>query len=548
MLPPALAIAWPLWRRHRWGLLATLGYVTMAGAVSALLPARVAMEYRASCCALLLVPFLGAAGYLLAVFSYGFEADVYARESCYPAGLLRLPVPTGPLAGWPMAYGAAAAGLWWLLMARFVLTPWLVHLSVDAEVPLWSPALMPIAVVALLQALLWVPLGLPMLRIILVVVLIGGLFALAGYLLNANTSEGILAGLLGCVAGVSWTIAYLGVKSARHGSLPNWHGLFRPVRQLVQWWPRHRRAFTSTARAQLWFEWRRTGLGLPVLTIALLPLVLFPLLFGKNDVLPTAQTLLGALAIPVFLAGLAGTTVSGKHAWVKDYYGVAPFTATLPLTTARLVSAKLKAAAVSTLATWAFVAILVTMAVAFTGHWDKAAGWWRQGLQTYGPVKMTAGFVAAGTFLGVWTWKRMVDSLCIGLTGRQWIIQCCLVGGMIGFIGVWSTGAYIYMHRATHANFLTVVPWLWGLLVVCRLLATGWAVRRLLRQGLVEARTLRHWLAAWVLVGSALFGVFVWVVPPERVPAYYLALAVLHVMPMAHLAATPLALAWNRHR
>ena len=52
------------------------------------------------------------------------------------------------------------------------------------------------------------------------------------------------------------------------------------------------------------------------------------------------------LAVPVFVAGLAGTTVSGKNPWVKDYYGVAPSTATLPMSTGELVGAKLTAGAI----------------------------------------------------------------------------------------------------------------------------------------------------------------------------------------------------------
>jgi len=59
--------------------------------------------------------------------------------------------------------------------------------------------------------------------------------------------------------------------------------------------------------------------------------------------------------------------VSGNHPWVKDYYGVAPFTATLPMTTLGLVGAKLKAAALSTLAAWGVLVVLVSAAVVLTG-------------------------------------------------------------------------------------------------------------------------------------------------------------------------------------
>jgi len=109
----------------------------------------------------------------------------------------------------------------------------------------------------------------------------------------------------------------------------------------------------SAARAQVWFEWRSTGNSLPIMTALLLPVTLLFLVFGHNDVVPTAQPLLGALAVPVFLAGLAGIT-AGHPSWIKNYAGGTPVSATLPLSTVGLVAAKLRAAARSTLASWAW--------------------------------------------------------------------------------------------------------------------------------------------------------------------------------------------------
>src|SRR5207253_2850346 len=126
-----------------------------------------------------------------------------------------------------------------------------------------------------------------------------------------------------------WTTSYVGVRHARRGDIPNWEFLFRPVRHLIQSMARQHRPFADPARAQVWFEWRRTGLGLPISTGVVLPFLLLFLGIGKDGGFPPTQTLLGALLVPVFLAGLAGTAVSGKHPWVKDYYGVAPSTATL---------------------------------------------------------------------------------------------------------------------------------------------------------------------------------------------------------------------------
>jgi hypothetical protein len=107
---------------------------------------------------------------------------------------------------------------------------------------------------------------------------------------------------------------------------------------------------------------------------------------------------------------------------------------------------------------------------------------------------------------------------------------------------------WLYRTPESHENVLAVLPWLLGVVVLCRLLAARWVLRRALRQGLVEAATVWRWLTVWALFALTLFGAFAWVIPGELVPGHYLAFIVLLALPMAHLAATPLALAWNRHR
>ena len=90
--------------------------------------------------------------------------------------------------------------------------------------------------------------------------------------------------------------------------------------------------------------------------------------------------------------------------------------------------------------------------------------------------------------------------------------------------------------------------WLLGLLVACRMLMAAWLLRQMLRRGLSNAATLWRWLASWLLIAAVLFGLLAFAVPADLVPVHYLLLGVLIALPMVRLAATPLALAWNRHR
>jgi hypothetical protein len=548
MLPPSLAIGWTFWQRHRWGLLAVLTYLVLAVAAAALVPAlferQVALRILGGLFAALVPAFL----HLVGVFAYGYDADnVNARESCFPEGLFTLPVKTGALALWPMAYGAAAVGVLWLIAARFLLEPW-IGLVDNVALPLWWPAMLAVACLAWVQALLWAPFGLPGLRVLLMVILIPGMVVATNYSIESGASEGLLVGVFACVAAVGWAVGYSGVSHARRGDLPDWRGVLSPLRQVFRRQPRRRRPFGSAARAQVWFEWRRTGLSLSFMTALVLPFVFWPLAFGKNDVLRPAQVLVGALAVPWFFAGIAGTMVSGKHPWVKDYYGVAPSTATLPVTTAALVAAKLKAAALSTLAAWMLLLAAASLAVVLTGNVDEVVGWWRSGLREHHALELLAGLLACLILLIVWTWKRMEDNLLVGLTGRAWVIRTCAAATVVGTVALGILGSTILLHPGAHATVRAVLPWLLGGVVLCRLLAAGWAVRVGLHHGLLAWRTVAGWAAGWLLVALALWGVLAWVVPAEVVSRYYLAVGVVWCLPMARLAATPLALAWNRHR
>jgi hypothetical protein len=546
MLPTSLAFGWMFWRRHRWGHFLVLGYLLVAGTLSAVLPAHVATETAPAVFVALSWPMIWLGFSLLTTFSLGYDAPIGSRESCFPADLFKLPVRTTALAGWPMAYGAAATSLLWLVVACFILRPWVNMLG--GEVPLWWPAMLAMATLAWIQALLWLPFGLPWLRVLLMVFLVAGLYALAEYSVIGGASEALLVGLFAIPLLVAWTFGYVGVRLGRRGDAPNWEGLFAPFHWLARWRPHRRRPFASTAWAQTWFEWRRTGNSLPFMTGLTLPFVLLFLGFGVNDAIPTEQTLLSALALPVFLAGLSGTTVHHKNPWVKDYYGVSPSTGTLPMSTGELVGAKLRAAALSTLAAWGLVVVAVPLAVLLTGHQEEVMGWWRQAQHQLHPFKIAALIMAAATLLFVCTWKRLVDSLFLGLTGRKRVIEGAIAVGMAGFILLCFVGGWIYRHPETHERLRALLPWLIGLVIVCRLSLAGLALHQGLRQGLFEPLTALRWLTAWVLLGSALFGLLAYVVPADLMPLHYLAYAVLLTLPMVRLTAAPLALAWNRHR
>src|SRR5438477_13071623 len=133
MLASSLAIAWPLWRRHRLGLIAVVAFFAVAVGGALLLSAilnlttipNAAENFRNGSESVLGPIAFVLAGvsflYLIGVFSYGFDADIGTAESCFPAGQFRLPLGTLPLVGWPMVYGAGVAALMWVVIARLII-------------------------------------------------------------------------------------------------------------------------------------------------------------------------------------------------------------------------------------------------------------------------------------------------------------------------------------------------------------------------------------------------------------------------------------------
>ncbi|MBM4069797.1 MAG: hypothetical protein FJ271_12720 [Planctomycetes bacterium] len=542
MLPHSLAFAWLLWRQHRYGLILVLGYLLFAGTTSAIISTHGSPEFIENVVGGLIVIGLATIPvFLLGAFAYGFDGDTLARESCFPQRLFRLPVPTGALVFWPMLYGALAASLLWLVV-------WLI-LRPRVEVPLAWPAILMAASLAWVQALVWTPCGLPWLRVILFAIVIQILIALGVFSAVSGVAEPWLVGLHASLALVAWAIAYVGVAHARCGHVPDWRAILAPLRKLARWLPQSRKSFTSAGRAHLWFEWRLAGKSLAFSTGLVLVVVLMPLLLPENDHIPTAHTLLSALALPVFLAGLSGCWPgTGKNRWIKDRVVMMPFIATLPMHSADMIGAMLKSAVWSTLSAWMIVMVMVPSAVVLTGRFQDVADGWHHIAREHPPGAIAAGIVAIALWLFVWTWKRKVDGLYIGLTGRVWVSLAILCVYLLGALPLLIAVIRIVNHPEIHEVVLRVLPWLLGALLLGRLLLVAWALRQVFRQGLLRPKTVARWLAAWLLLASTLFVVLAWVVPRERVPIYYLAYAVVFVMPMARLAATPLALAWNRHR
>jgi hypothetical protein len=489
------------------------------------------------------VPLTATFTYFLAVFSFGLAGDLAARQSMYPARMFTLPVTTAALAGWPMLYGTAVMAILWLATRLFALWP------SGFEVPVIWPALLAAALLAWTQALTWMPYGLPGLRVIVAVLWLAVIDTVVLLAIHFNAPERVMAAILAPQVPLAYLVARFAVARARRGDVPDWRGMFAWPGQIADVLPRRRDRFPSPARAQLWFEWQRHGRSLPALVGILLPFEL-ALLFAAGNDAPALVflILLGVLLTPPFMAAFAAATVRQSNPAVGDSYGMTPFIATRPLTSAALIAAKLNMAIWSTLAAWLLVIVAIPLALTLSGTWPVVIEHVSRGIDAVGTPRAIVIVLLGSSGLLASTWKQLVQSLYIGLTGREWVIKSSVFLALSFLAIIGPLAHWIIDDRAVRTAIWHALPWILAALMCVKMSAAGRIATRLHRSRLLSDRTLVAGAAGWLVAVLALYGVLVWFFSTPFIPRYLLALVAILAIPLARLSAAPLAIAWNRHR
>lgn len=539
---PTHALSWEFGRQHRWGWIAIAAYLL------ALVAARVTIiagghpfEYEDEriFAATITVPTTAVLFYLIAVFSYGFGGDFSSRQSMYPSRFFTLPVSTALLAGLPMLYGTAAVTLVWAVVRTMAVFP------TDMDVPKIWPAPLCAAFLSWVQVMTWMPSAWTGLRatvavLLLTVVDVGVILAI-----HFKTPDLVMIAVLVPLIPLAQLAARAAVAGARRGDVPEWRlswSTAKTARRI------DRRPFPSAARAQLWFEWRSGGRSLPTLVAIVLPFELALLFVPGNDT-PTFVffVLFAVVLTPRALAAFAAATIRTSNPHERDAYSLTTFAATRPLTNGALIGAKLAMALISTLLSWLMVLIAIVVALSWSHTWPAFSDGLQRSIDIVGRPRTIALLVVACSMLAVSTWKQLVQGLCLGLTGRAWLVKVSvfltvLFGGMIPPITI-----EIIRDRDTLVAIWNAIAWIPALLVAIKMAAAVLIAIQLFRSRALSDRTLVAGAAAWMLAVFALDGVFIWIGSP-LIPAHWLLLVAILFVPLPRLAAVPLALAWNRHR
>jgi hypothetical protein len=159
----------------------------------------------------------------------------------------------------------------------------------------------------------------------------------------------------------------------------------------------------------------------------------------------------------------------------------------------------------------------------------------------------TAVLLLLAAFI-VATWKQLVQSLHIGLTGRAWIVKGSVLLTLTVLILLGPIIEWIIDSPRLQRGLWNAMPLILAVLVGLKMSAAAWIAVRLDRRRLLGDRALLLGAACWVLAVLALYGVLVWFFTTPFIARYLLALIAIVAIPLARVSAAPLALAWNRHR
>jgi len=241
-------------------------------------------------------------------------------------------------------------------------------------------------------------------------------------------------------------------------------------------------------------------------------------------------------------SGLHGPGMGKFDIWSKEQ--MPPFFAVRPMTTPRFVLIKIMAAGLSALGAWCLlIALFAIWAIVEASPWNPRESVVRTALTRATPREI-AICIATPILVLMISWRGLVVGMWLSFVGRKWVAITLGAISMVLIALAGGAGYWIYNHREWWPTLLTYAPWLLGAIVAIKLVVATCISRELTKRGVLTHRTIAIWLAVWLGACIALIALACCFV--EMTPM--LAVGVVWAVPLARIAAAPLALYCNRHR
>ena len=545
MRSPSAALLWEIWRRNR---VAVAVIVTTTAAGRLLDYAEQPTDDPSSLIALLwMTSFL----FLFGICSYTEPSGTRGIGS-FPRRLFTLPVSSLRLVTLPVLTGIASVELLYLM--------WLPPLSRGGSLSQPFVAVLLGAFMVFFQGVFWMLERLGPLRLMIAgaaAVVVYGVGLLPSWPPSPPPlwrSEAVVGTVAAALAIVVFLLAWKHIIALRCGGGGRGGSRLEPlVAVATAMLPKHESPFASPAAAQFWFEWRCSGLVLPLFVGGVVVALIAPFSwFARHDASGSLRLLLGTLAAPIILAIPVGMAFARPTFWSEDL-SVPGFVAVRPLTNEQIVVIKLKVAAASVAISWLLVVCFVGVWLSGWGNVDAvsqlAIQWWafheHSVFSVYGTVAL---MLVAGLVL---TWRFLVIRFWSGLSGSRALFMASVMSVvLVFFAGLVFAADRLPGWVLGDPERMAGVVWFLSVAVAAKSWLAAYSWRR------ISGRHLRRYLLVWcagtmclLTLALLLWGVVRIYVPLDihRFQTLMILIALL-VMPLGRIGLAPSCLARNRHR
>ena len=275
------------------------------------------------------------------------------------------------------------------------------------------PALLAASLLAWTQALTWMPYALPGLRVIITVLWLAAIDAIVTVALNFKAGELVMLAILAPHVPLAYATARFAIARARRGDEPDWRPLF------LHW---DASPFFLGGANTLFAGPRADVAGvaaawpsLPALVGIVLPFALALLFVFRETPALVFEMLIVALTTPPLMAVFAAATVGGSN--------MTRFIATRPVTSASLIAVKLKVTIWSTLAAGFSCSWAIPSTLKLSGTLPLVIEPMHRLAEVIGAPHAAVAVLLVFAALVAVTWKQLVQSLYIGMSGREWLLR-----------------------------------------------------------------------------------------------------------------------------
>lgn len=547
------SLAWEFWGANRRGWTLVLATVPLCALLYRLLPGPIdhsdALEFY------LFLPFV--ASIILATAMCNFTDRLHHGDvSGFPRHLFARPIKTHLLVACVMSCAVASVVGIYVAWATLVFQPLGIRLLIR-----W-PATVIAAGIVLYQSIIWILSGFRLTRVIILSLVVSILVGMACIPdLKSSTADmrsahawdiGLSIGLI-AVAACAYSASVVTISLQRRGASIRWSWRWKLFEKLLDAVPRRAPALRSADMALTWMEWRTGGLLLPAAVGLAVVLILGPAMAitgrGPKATFRATEFL---VLLPIVLAYPIGKGLAKPNLWTLDL-ALTPFVAARPITAAQIVAAKMKSAAWSTLTAWTTLFVLAMPWVYATCNLKTVREFGNVFATIYSPISLWLIAILAVISAMLLTWSLLVGSIWLGQSGRHGVYYSIVGVSLAAYLVLLLAGLIwlVDSPAVSGERFVGLLPWLpWVLAALVT--AKTWAATAMLLQArkkrLISDRSATVYVCLWLAVTVCLVALACVLSPRVLWLRDTLILGAILALPLARLAAAPLAVAWNRHR